>query len=252
MAQHGQRPTAMTAACRLRTHPDQAARERQTVSRVADRGRARHGSGGRVDARHAAAELVGHPDSAGADRDRVWPVTDRDRLLHGVRLRVDARDRPVQAVGDPDRAIAHSDRAWPGPDADARGDLVGLGVQRAAPVRLVDPTPTPRRLPTATSVAPATQRDRPRPRCPVTASTRLTVASLLFVTHTAPPPTATPLGPLPTAIVCTTRPAFGVDSRHGPAQRARRPTPRPRPPRSRSGSNSRDRLAHRAARDVDP
>ena len=41
----------------------------------------------------------------------------------------------------------------------------------------------------------------------MTASIRLTVASLLFVTHTEPSPTATPAGPLPTVIVCPTRPA---------------------------------------------
>ena len=39
---------------------------------------------------------------------------------------------------------------------------------------------------------------------PVTALIRLSVPSLLLATHTDPSPTATPLGPLPTGIVCTT------------------------------------------------
>jgi hypothetical protein len=44
---------------------------------------------------------------------------------------------------------------------------------------------------------------------PLTGPTRLSVPSLLSVTHTEPSPTATPLGPLPTEIACTTRLAVG-------------------------------------------
>ena len=76
--------------------------------------------------------------------------------------------------------------------------------------------------------------------------------SSALATHTAPAATHTPLGPLPTGIVLTTWLVAGRDPRQRPVERADHPHTAPADRDRAPGAAHRDRLAHRARRQIDP